>query len=135
MPAETAPFLATNILIYALTEPGPKSDRTLAAIEAGGVISVQVLNETAHVLSREQRLHWMTIGDIPNIARKLLTVVPLTEAAHLPALGIAQATGYSVWDANVIATAAEAGCDMLLSEDRQDGHRVEGLRISNPFAG
>ena len=134
MAAEPAPFLDTNILIYALTEPGPKSDRALAAIEAGGVIAAQVLNETANVLRRKRDLDWDAVDDILGLARRLLKVVPLTEAAHVRAMAVARRTGYSVWDASIVATALEAGCGTLLSEDMQDGRRIDGLTIRNPVA-
>ena len=134
MTSDPGPFLDTNILIYALTEPGPKSDRALAAIEAGGVISVQVLNEMANVLRRKRGLDWEVVDDILGLARRLLRVVPLTEAAHLRAMRLARQTGYSIWDANVVATALETGCSTLLSEDMQDGRRIEELTIRNPLA-
>jgi predicted nucleic acid-binding protein len=35
----------------------------------------------------------------------------------------------------IVAAALLAGCEILYSEDWQDGQRIEGLRISNPFAG
>jgi hypothetical protein len=33
------------------------------------------------------------------------------------------------------ATAAEAGCTAILTEDLADGSRLFGVRILNPFAG
>ena len=40
----------------------------------------------------------------------------------------------SYWDALLVATAAEAGCTWVLTEDMADGAVLEGLRIHNPFA-
>jgi predicted nucleic acid-binding protein len=42
--------------------------------------------------------------------------------------------GLAVWDAIILATAAEAGCRVLLSEDMQDGFTWGGVTIVNPFA-
>jgi predicted nucleic acid-binding protein len=39
-----------------------------------------------------------------------------------------------VWDALVLAAAAEARCDLLLSEDFQDGFVWRGVTVVNPFA-
>ncbi len=39
----------------------------------------------------------------------------------------------SIWDAIVLATAAEAGCRMLLSEDMQHGFTWSGVTIVNPL--
>ncbi len=39
------------------------------------------------------------------------------------------------WDALLVATAAEAGCAAILTEDMADGATLFGVRIVNPFAG
>lgn len=41
---------------------------------------------------------------------------------------------FSIWDAIIVCAAAEAGCQMLLSEDMQDGFVWRGVTIVNPFA-
>src|SRR3546814_10218615 len=38
------------------------------------------------------------------------------------------------WDALIVTAAADAGCTLLLSEDRQHGFVTRGLTIVNPFA-
>ena len=39
-----------------------------------------------------------------------------------------------IWDALILATAAGAGCRLLLSEDMQDGFVWKGCTVANPFA-
>jgi len=39
----------------------------------------------------------------------------------------------SYWDALLVATAAEAGCTLVLSEDMADGTSFSGVEIHNPF--
>ena len=39
----------------------------------------------------------------------------------------------SYWDALLIATAAESGCTLILTEDLQDGFTLSGVEIHNPF--
>jgi predicted nucleic acid-binding protein len=34
----------------------------------------------------------------------------------------------------LLATAAEAGCTAVLTEDMADGSEIQGVRILNPFA-
>jgi predicted nucleic acid-binding protein len=97
------------------------------------VISVQALQETAHVLRRKAGMDLAEVGEALAVLRALLDVVPMTEATHLAALRIAAATGYSIWDAAMLAAAAQAGCAELLSEAMQAGRVVEGVRIVNPF--
>lgn len=39
------------------------------------------------------------------------------------------------WDHSlIVASAIEGQCDVLYSEDFQDGQQLEGVTISNPFA-
>jgi predicted nucleic acid-binding protein len=54
-------FLDTNVLVYAL---GQRDDRTPIAeglLAAGGVISVQVLNELASVAHRKLKMSWSDV--------------------------------------------------------------------------
>ena len=55
-------FIDTNVLIYA-QEAGAKGEMAREALLAGGVISVQVLNEFTDVLRRKFRLEWEVIAD------------------------------------------------------------------------
>ena len=40
----------------------------------------------------------------------------------------------SYWDALLVATAGEAGCTLILTEDLTDGAVLSGVEIHNPFA-
>jgi predicted nucleic acid-binding protein len=135
MTAEPPPFLDSNILIYAVADDPRRTDPALALVEAGGLISAQVRNEVIHVLRRKQRLDWDRIAEVIDLFDALLQVVPVTPAASAAALPLARLTGYSIWDAQIVATAAEAGCTRLYSEDMQHGRRLDALEIVNPFAG
>ena len=42
--------------------------------------------------------------------------------------------GLSIWDAVIVAGAAQAGCRLLLSEDLQNGFTWQGVTVVNPFA-
>jgi len=52
----------------------------------------------------------------------------------LAAIESAKMNGFSSYDALIIASALEARCDRLLTEDHQAGRRINGLTIVNPFA-
>jgi predicted nucleic acid-binding protein len=41
---------------------------------------------------------------------------------------------FGFYDSIIVASALSAGCTQLLSEDLQDGQRIEGLVVKNPFA-
>lgn len=128
-------FFDTNILVYAALQPDPRSDTARALLVRRGSVSVQVLNEFANVAHRKLRRPW------PDIMRALAAIrvlcappLPVTLATHEAALTIAGCTGYHIYDALIIASALEAGCVTLFSEDLQDGQLIEGrLTIRNPF--
>ena len=126
-------FIDTNVLIYA-HGAGAKSETAREAILAGGVISVQVLNEFAAVLRRKFRLEWDMIADaLADVRVALGPVRPVHVETHLHALDLARSHGFSFYDALIVASALAAGCDTLLTEDLQDGRRINGLTIINPF--
>ena len=67
---------------------------------------------------------------------KVLCPNPLsiTLDTHKEALAIAEKYGYRVYDALIVASALEARCTILYSEDMQDSQVIEGkLTIRNPF--
>lgn len=56
-----------------------------------------------------------------------------TELLHA-ALALQGQTGYSFYDCLIIASALEAGCDTLYTEDLQHHPLIKGsLRVVNPF--
>ena len=126
-------FLDTNILIYA-QQSGPKADRAQALIAEGGVISVQVLNETASVLFRKFGRKWSEIERVLiDIDDALGEARSLTVQTHKAAVSLARDHNISFYDALVIASAQEARCEILFSEDLQDGRRFGSLTVQNPF--
>lgn len=127
-------FIDTNVLIYAHAA-GEKSEMAREAILAGGVISVQVLNEFASVLRRKFRLEWAVIADaLADVRTALGPVRPIDVEIQIRALALSRSYGFNFHDALIVASALAAGCDALLTEDLQAGQRVEGLTIVNPFA-
>lgn len=60
--------------------------------------------------------------------------IDTTAAVMMVAVDLAAEHRLSVWDAVVLAAAAEAGCRILLSEDLQDGFTWRGLTVVNPLA-
>ena len=126
-------FIDTNVLIYA-HGAGARSETARQVVLAGGVVSVQVLNEFAAVLRRKFRLEWAEIADaLADVRTVLGPVRPIDVEIHLHAVALARSHGFSFYDALIVASALEAGCDTLLTEDLQAGRRVDGLRIVNPF--
>jgi predicted nucleic acid-binding protein len=100
------------------------------------MVSVQVLNEFVSVTRRRFRTQWSELREMLGLIRQFCgDAVPTTQATHERALDVAQRYGVHIYDATVLASAIEAGCDTLYSEDMQDGQRIGSLTICNPFLG
>jgi predicted nucleic acid-binding protein len=101
----------------------------------GGTISVQVLNEFTHVAHRKLRRTWPEITDALDALRVLFPdPKSIGVITHAAAITIAQRDGFAFHDSLIIASALEAGCSTLLSEDMQHGQVIDGrLTIRNPF--
>jgi predicted nucleic acid-binding protein len=126
-------FFDTNLIIYAFAEDA-RADAAEALLAAGGVISVQVLNEFVAVASRKLGMPWDDVlAALDAILVLCPSPAPLTIQTHQLALGIAGKHKYHIYDALVIASALEASCTTLYSEDLQDGQVIGGLTIRNPF--
>jgi predicted nucleic acid-binding protein len=129
-------FFDSNVLIYAFTQAGNKTNRAQQILSFGGAVNVQALNETANVLRRKFNVGWPRIGQIVDaILRTCPNPLPLTLDTHRAALRICERYVYSTYDGLIIAAAKEACCTTLYSEDLQHGQIIEGVRIENPFLG
>ena len=127
-------FFDTNILVYLASGDSAKADRAETIIREGGAISVQVLNELANVARRKMRLSWGDTRSFLSLFRGLLIVQPMTIETHENGLALAERYNLSLYDAMIAASAIEAGCDTLWSEDMQHGMQLgAGLRIVDPF--
>lgn len=129
------PFFDSNILIYTLAQNDPRQSVAAGLLVAGGTISVQSLNEFAAVARRKLRLSWQeTTKALAAIRALCPPPLPITLTTHDAALGIAARLGYRIYDSLIVASALEANCATLYSEDMQDGQVIEGrLTIRNPF--
>jgi predicted nucleic acid-binding protein len=128
-------FFDTNVFVYALVQDDPRSDEAQKLIAEGGTVSVQVLIEFAAVVRRKTKMPWDEVRfAIENIKALCPDPVPVTLDTHRGALAIAERYGYRICDALIVASALEARCTILYSEDMQDGQVIdETLTIRNPF--
>jgi predicted nucleic acid-binding protein len=127
-------FFDSNILIYA-QEAGPKGDSARALMTQGGVISVQVVNEFANVMRRKYKRTWPEIeAAIADLLVVLDDVRPVNMQMHHMAMFLVREHNTSFYDALIIAAAIDAECEILFSEDLQDGRRFGDLLVVNPFA-
>jgi predicted nucleic acid-binding protein len=126
-------FYDTNILVYLASGDVNKAEAAERAIDLGGAISVQVLNEFVLVARRKMGFSWEEIHAFLTTIRALLTTIPLTIEIHDKGLLLAERYSFRVYDAMIVAAALSGDCDVLFTEDLQDGMQIEGLTIVNPL--
>jgi predicted nucleic acid-binding protein len=128
-------FFDTNILVYVVGQKDKRTDAAEALLAGGGIISVQVLNELANMSRKKLRMSWEAINEVLAAIRVLCpSPLPLTIDTHHAGRRIAAKYGYSMFDGLIAASALEAECDTLYSEDLQDGQVIEGrVTVRNPF--
>lgn len=129
-------FFDTNVLIYATLAADSRAAVAIALVAAGGIVSVQVLNEFTNTARRKLNRSWPEIRTALAAFRKLLhDVRDVGVTTHELALDIAEQNRFAFYDALIVASALEAGCTTLLTEDMQNGRVIAGkLTIRNPFA-
>lgn len=109
----------------------PRRPKLLAA---GGVVSVQVLNEFVAVARRKLQMAWPQIEEASAVLQHLCGVEPVTLEVHNDARRLAETHPLAWYDALIAAAAIAAGCSTLYSEDMQHGMRIgKALTIRNPF--
>jgi len=127
-------FIDTNVLLYLLSADETKANRAEKILAAGGIVSVQVMNEFASVAFR--KLH-MSINDIREVlftVRTQCKVVSLTEHTHDKGIHVMEMYKFSIYDAMIVASALLSNCKTLMTEDMQHGQKIDGvLKIQNPF--
>ena len=127
------PFIDSNIVLYLLSADIAKANLAQQLLEAGGIISVQVLNEVTAVCQRKLKMPWQEIDAVLQALTAACVVVPLTLASHEKAVDISKRYQLSIYDANIIATALTARASTVLTEDLQDGQLIDSIVIRNPF--
>jgi predicted nucleic acid-binding protein len=133
-------FIDTNVLVYLFDRTDDRkreiAHRLVSAAQAGhGVISFQVVQETLAIVTTKFKPR-MTLEDskatLDSLLRPLWIVQP-SAALYIEALAVKDRFGFSFYDSLIVASALEAGCKRLLTEDLQHGQRIGGLRVENPF--
>ncbi len=129
----TQPFIDSNVVLYLLSSDSAKADRAEQVLEAGGYISVQVLNEVTSVCLRKLKMPWQYVEQVLQAVKAACVVLPLTVETHAKAIEISKRYQLSFYDAHIVASALASGASILLSEDMQSGLQIDSLQILNPF--
>ena len=127
------PFIDSNVVLYLLSGDIAKANRAEALLHAGGIVSVQVLNEVTAVCRRKLRMTWEETDGLLQALTAACDVVPLTLASQQRAVDLAKRYQLSIYDSNIIACALISCASKLLTEDMQGGQQIDTLQIYNPF--
>lgn len=133
-------FVDTNVLVYAHDRgAGEKNARARELVERlwrerTGVVSTQVLQEL-YVNVRRKASAPISAPEARALVEDYLAwpLVVNDGATILQAVAIEERFGLSFWDALVVASAQEAGVEVLWSEDLNDGQAYGSVVVRNPF--
>jgi predicted nucleic acid-binding protein len=137
----TREFVDANVLVYAYdASAGEKkiaAEHLLTRLwETGtGCLSVQVLQEFFVTVTGKVGKR-LSVDDATDRVREYGTWKMFAPRADdvLRAIALQQQSMLSFWDAMIVHAAAELGCDVLWTEDLNDGQVIRGVRICDPFA-
>jgi predicted nucleic acid-binding protein len=135
-------FLDTNIFVYSFDpEARTKSRRATELIREAvasrrGIVSYQVVQEFFNVAFRrfEEPMSHMEAEQYLGTVFRPLLAVHSSVALFQEALAINQRYRMNWFDSLIIAAAMAGECEVLYSEDLQDGQKFGGLQVQNPFA-
>lgn len=132
-------FADTNILLYTISRDPLEREKAARAKELLGsrdiALSVQVLQEFYVQATRESRADRLTHEQATSLvdAFRRFPVQETTVGVMLSAMSTKQRFSVSYWDAAIIEAARALDCDVVLSEDMNDGQDYAGVRVENPF--
>jgi len=135
-------FIDTNLFIYQLEASEERKVATADRIIRKGIetrnacISFQVVQECLNTVLRKAEIPLGTDETkqyLDNVLAPLYRV-PASLSLYRRALDLQTRFRSGFYDSLIVAAALDAGCTRLYSEDLQDGQRIEGLTIENPFS-
>jgi predicted nucleic acid-binding protein len=131
-------FVDTNLLVYSLDQSDlTKRNKCRELIkelarEKTGVISTQVLQEFYVATTGKLGADPLIIKDILRVLERFETVV-VTPLLIREAVDCSVINRISFWDALIIVAAESAHCEILWTEDLNDGQVIRGVQIANPL--
>lgn len=131
--------LDTNVLVYCVdSAAGPRRETARRVVEAAARRDCRLtLQAVSEFYAAAIRRGTMPRDEAAAQAGDWLDLFPAALAASpgavRAALAAAAAGRASYWDALLLATAAEGGCVVVLTEDMADGAVLGGVQVVNPF--
>ena len=130
--------LDTNVLIYSVDSTAGERHELAVQIVVQAVrldcwLTLQAISEFYAATTRKGIISTEVAAARANDWLTAFRCTAVSASAVRVALADAGARRASYWDALLVATAAEAGCGLIFTEDLADGGRLGGVEIHNPF--
>lgn len=138
-------FIDSNIWLYALTTPRDgedmsKRDKAIKCLcdlaeQNTIIVSIQVINEFHWNMLRKFKINDNSVAEIVEVNIESIAVITeIGYSTYRKAFDLRQKYSLSFWDSLIVASALEAECEMLYTEDMQHGQIIESsLTVYNPF--
>ncbi|MEI9990881.1 MAG: PIN domain-containing protein [Rhizomicrobium sp.] len=130
--------LDSNLLVYFHDPRDPRKQAVAQRIVVDAasrdcMLGLQAMGEFFTAATRKKILMHADAGRAALTYLSTFATFAATEDAHRIAAREAMAGRFSYWDAVLLASAAEAGCATLLSEDMKDGAKLGAITVRHPF--
>jgi predicted nucleic acid-binding protein len=134
-------FIDTNVLVYTFDDTSlVRREKARGLVEMGlatglGSISYQVVQEFLNVAMTKFSTPLDARDARAFLDRVLVPMWRVSSSASLytQAIDIQSQSGYGFYDSLIVASALQAGCRTLYTEDLQHGRRFASLRVVDPF--
>ena len=133
-------FFDSNILVYMQDVEEPQKQQISRSLffecvaDNSAFISTQCLQEFYNVVAKKKKLEAKSAKQTIHELSKSLPVIQITPVMIENAIDISVETQFSFWDSLILSAAKSADCNILYSEDLNDGQIIRGVTIKNPFA-
>ena len=135
-------FVDANVLVYAFDASAARKQQAAQQLlerlwkSATGCVSVQVLQEFFVTITKKVPKP-LPVDHAKARIREFAAWAVFTPTADdiVAAIDLHTEAKIGFWDAMIVLAAAESECDVLWTEDLNDGQLLRGVRIQNPFSG
>ena len=134
-------FIDTNVFAYSFDNDSKRKQkisndiifRSLSSND--GIISYQVVQEFLNISTRKFKVPIKAQDSKKYLDKILFPLCEIFPTKDLFKIGldIQSTTNYSFYDSMIIASAIIGKCKKLLTEDLNNGHKLGGVTIVDPF--
>jgi predicted nucleic acid-binding protein len=134
-------FVDANVLVYAFDSSAARKQQAAQQLlerlwkSGTGCVSIQVLQEFFVTITKKVPKP-LPVDDAKARIREFSawTVFASTADDIVAAIDLQVQAKIGFWDAMIVLAAVESECDVLWTEDLNDGQVLRGVQMRNPFA-